>query len=216
MLETTTTSNEALQVLMRISDLLLYDDPELAEGVKKLTEHFRKEPESAVRVKILSLFGDFAAETSIDGIILIDEIITLLKLEKSPKVISQGLCSLHKIGQSQNIPPGHMNRAVSFAKNQLTSASHNVQRHALLVLGSFSQLADAEKETLELVGHYTDSQDARVRAQAFRAILTLSERGVVLMPTLYYRAVKSLHDDYECVRQEALELVYVLGIKHPE
>lgn len=97
----------------------------------------------------------------------------------------------------------------------LTSPSHNVQRHALLLLGAFTPLAEAERETLDLIGKYTDSQDSRVRAQAFRSILMMGHRNVTLTPSLYPRATGSLEDDYECVRREALQLVYELGIKHP-
>lgn len=107
-------------------------------------------------------------------------------------------------------------KIVNFAKSLLYAPSHNVQRHALLLLGAFSQLDDAEKDILDLVGQYTDSQDSRVRAQAFRSILMLGQRGVQLPPSLYPRAIKSLNDDYECVRKEALQLVYEIGIKHPE
>lgn len=96
----------------------------------------------------------------------------------------------------------------------LTSSSHNVQRHALLLLGAFT-LPNEDRETLDLVSKYTDSQDSRVRAQAFRSILMMGRRNVILNPSLYPRATSSLQDDYECVRREALQLVYELGIRHP-
>lgn len=56
-------SNDALQVLIKISDAMLFDESEFPEAIRKLVEHFRREPESAVRVKTLSLFGDLATET---------------------------------------------------------------------------------------------------------------------------------------------------------
>lgn len=36
------------------------------EIIKKLEEHFKRENESAVRVKILSLFGDIGCEPGVD------------------------------------------------------------------------------------------------------------------------------------------------------
>lgn len=132
------------------------------------------------------------------------------------QVISQGLQSLLKIGEYQRLPASILMRIVLFAKLQLTNASHNVQRHALLLLGAYLQLREAEKESLDLISKYTDSQDSRVRAQAFSAILMLGKRGVFLNPGLYSRAIQALKDDYECVRKEALQLVYELGAKHPE
>lgn len=145
-----------------------------------------------------------------------DEITLLLKGEKSPKVISQGLHSINKIGQSQQLPLPTLIRIVLFAKGQLTNVSHNVQRHALKLLGGYLPLRETEKESLELISRYTDSQDSRVRAQAFRSILTLAHRGADLPSRLYFSAVESLKDDYELVRKESLELVAEIGIKHSE
>lgn len=162
------------------------------------------------------MFGELAAEAFNDGTLLVDDVILLLKGETSPKVISQGLHSLFKIGDSQQLPLPTLMRIVLFAKLHLANASHNVQRHALQLLGSFLQLREAEKESLDLISRYTDSQDSRVRAQAFHSILVLGQRGAYLPPRLYFRAVEALKDDYECVRKKALQLVYELGIKHTE
>lgn len=121
-----------------------------------------------------------------------------------------------KIGEAQQFSAQILIRIVLFAKQQLSNASHNVQRHALLLLGAFLQLREAEKESLDLISRYTDSQDSRVRAQAFQSILMLGERGAYLPPNLYFRALDALKDDYECVRIKALHLVSTLGMKHPE
>ncbi|KAL9696900.1 hypothetical protein quinque_000341 [Culex quinquefasciatus] len=215
--DTAGNSNDALQVLIKISDAMLFDESEFPEAIRKLVEHFRREPESAVRVKTLSLFGDLAAETGIDCGVLIDEVIGLLKGETSAKVVSQGLYALERIGRACVLPSvACTNKMVFFAKSKLFSPSHNVQRHAILLLGRFVLVSDAEKESLELIGKYTDSADARVRAQAIRSMLTLGERGVNLPASMYARACGSLSDDYECVRKEALQLVYQLGVRHPE
>lgn len=217
LLETSRHSNDAIQILIQISDSFKNNaGDEVIDALRKLCEHFKREKESAVRVKLLALLGDFAMDASVDGVILVDEVVLLLKTETSPKVISQGLHSLYKIGEHQKLPASILIRIVLFAKQQLTNPSHNVQRHALLLLGAYLQLREAEKESLELISKYTDSQDSRVRAQAFRSILMLSKRGTFLPPRLYFRAVDSLKDDYECVRKEALQLVFEIGVQHPE
>ncbi|XP_055614496.1 integrator complex subunit 4-like, partial [Uranotaenia lowii] len=216
LLEDASNSNDALQILIKISDAMQFDESEFPEAVRKLVEHFQREPESAVRVKILALFGDLAAETGIDCPGLIDEVIGLLKQEPSAKVISQGLHTLARIGRAIVPSVAYINKMVFFAKSKLFSPSYNVQRHAILLLGLFVLVSDAEKESLELVGKYTDSSDARVRAQAFRSMLTLGERGVELPAALYARACRSLTDDYECVRKEALQMIFELGQRHPE
>lgn len=217
MLETATNSNCALQILIQISDGLANTQPdELTEVIRKLSIHFKNEKESAVRVKVLSIFGEFSNDSLIDGTILIDEIAQLMKIEQSPKVISQGIHSMYKIGENQLLPTPILIRIVMFAKMQLSNPSHNVQRHALLLIGAFLLLREADRESLELISKYTDSQDSRVRAQAFRSILMLGKRGTLLPPWLYSRAIDALKDDYECVRKEALQLIYELGLRHPE
>lgn len=122
---------------------------------------------------------------------------------------------MFKIGNHQTLSTQTLTKIVILAKLHLTSPSHNVQRHALLLLGAFS-LATEERETLDLVSKYTDSQDSRVRSQAFRSILMMGRRNIILTPSLYTRATSSLQDDYECVRREALQLVFELGIRHPD
>lgn len=240
LLETTTSSNDALQLLIQISDSLQYTDEDISESVAKLSEHYRRETQSAVRVKILSLFSEWCATSTgstsssttetasgggggggsgsinIDETILIDEICLLIKTETSAKVVAQGLHSLYKIGAHTTLATAVLAKIDAVAKGHLLSYSHNIQKHALLLLGAFTPLADAERETMQLVGKYTDSQDSRVRAQAFRSILTLGKRGAQLAPSLYVRATKALTDDYECVRKEALQLVFELGVRHPE
>lgn len=124
--------------------------------------------------------------------------------------------SLYKIGQNQILAVTVISKMVNFSKSQLVSHSHNIQRNALLLLGAFAPIGENSPNSLDMVGKYTDSQDSRVRAQAFRSILTLGARGEILPPSLYSRAVNSLNDDYECVRKEALQLVHELGLKHAE
>lgn len=53
LLEKTTNSNESLQILTQISDSLSNSNPEDAvDSIRKLCDHFKREKESAVRVKV--------------------------------------------------------------------------------------------------------------------------------------------------------------------
>lgn len=207
-------SNDALQILIEMSDTQEYEEGDIFDAVKILSIHFRIEKESAVRVKILFLFSDFAAVLAPEGCFIIDEILNLLKNETSSKVVSQGLRSLHCIGKltSETLPIAYCTKFTDFAKAKLSSPSHNVQRHSILLIGAFS----SDKELLDLISKYTDSQDARVRAQAISSIMSMGKRSVELSPSLYHRAENSLKDDYECVRKEALELICEIGNRHPE
>lgn len=58
MLSKCKSSNEALQLLLRVSETTSIQQPDIPEAINKLSAHLAVEKESAVRVKILSLFGD--------------------------------------------------------------------------------------------------------------------------------------------------------------
>lgn len=74
-----------------MSDSFEFETADLLEAVKKLSDHFKSEPESAVRVKILSLLSDIGHEPGADVITIIDETIGLLKNDYSHKVMAQGM-----------------------------------------------------------------------------------------------------------------------------
>lgn len=155
----------------------------------------------------------------IDVNLLLEEILILIKSEESSKVINQAFTSLLRIGQSpqlEKIPPAILNKIVEFAKLKLTSINHNVQRHAIQLIGAFADKEDSEKELLTLISCYMDSSDARTRAQAINSILCMGSRNINLPPSLYSRAEKALKDDYECGRKEALQLIFELSQRHPE
>lgn len=215
-LENCSSSNETLQVLAEISDC--QNDEVNTEAIRFLASLFRKEKDF-VRVKILYLFSDFVTEHGADACVLIEEILMLVKSEESSKVIVKGFTSLFRIGQSvqqEKIPQLLLNKILDFAKLKLTSTNHNVQRHAIQLIGAFTSKEDAEKELMTLISHYMDSADARTRAQAINSLLCMGTRSIELPPTLYLRAEKALKDDYECGRKEALQLIFELSQRHPE
>lgn len=214
-MESSTSSNETLQILAEISDSPNFYDfsPDV---VKFLISMFRKEKDF-VRVKILYLLSDFVSDHGIDACGLLEDILILVKSEESSKVICQSFTSMLRIGQSgQHIPATHFNKIIDFAKLKLTSTNHNVQRNAIRVIGAFASKEDSEKELMALISHYMDSPDARTRAQAINSILCMGKRSIDLSQALYSRVEKNLKDDYECVRREALQLTFEISQQHPE
>jgi len=214
-LESSSSSNETLQILTEISDSPNFNDFTL-ETVKFLVNMFRKEKDF-IRVKILYLMSDFAIDHAIDACSLLEDILILMKSEESSKVICQSFNSVFNIGQSgQVISQAIYLRIIEFAKQKLSSTNYNVQRHAIKIIGAFASKEDAEKDLMLLVSHYMDSPDARTRAQAINSILCMGNRAIQLSQSLYSRVEKHLKDDYECVRKEALQLVFEISQRHPE
>ncbi|XP_075984827.1 integrator complex subunit 4 [Anticarsia gemmatalis] len=227
LLEKCKSSDEALQLLLRISDCLQFQESDVEEAIKKLSEHFQSEEESVVRVKILWLFCDIGLECPGANLTnLIDETIHLIKNETSHKVIAQGIATLLKLGSKLSEDKILMMRLVSVAKDNLKDTSHQVKCRCLQLISELypiypesertSDMSTEADAVVKLLGDYSHAEDARVRCGAFQALLTMHERGQNLSANLYDLVCLALSDDYEIVREVALKLVWVLGNKYPE
>jgi integrator complex subunit 4 len=165
----------------------------------------------------LYLLSDFVLEHDIDASAVLEDILIMIKSEESSKVICQAFNSMLQIGHfCQQINQTLYNKMIDYAKQKLSSTNHNVQRHALSIIGPFASKEDAESELMMLVSYYMDSPDARTRAQAINSLLCMGKRSIELSQTLYSRVEKNLKDDYECVRREALQLTFEISQRHPE
>ncbi|XP_063238689.1 integrator complex subunit 4 isoform X6 [Bacillus rossius redtenbacheri] len=206
-----------------MSDSLRFQEDDMASVVKKLCEHFHQESEAAVRTKMLALLGSISQERGAEPQSIMDDIVQLLKKEESHKVIAQGMSSLLRIGKLLSGNTAVHQKLVTVAKQYLTDTSHVVKCRCLELLGDLLPVAGASvsdlaatQVTLHLVGDYGHCDEPRVRAAAFKAMVTLHERGLKLDAVIYSEVCAALRDDYEIVRQEALKLVWVLGQTYPD
>lgn len=216
-LESCKSSNEALHTLLRLSDAREYDPSDIPEAVKKLSDHFKSEPEPAVRVVILWLLSNIGHESKADIVSIIDETILLLKNERSHRVIAQGINTILKLGKLVSDNAALYQKLLEIAKNYLKDVSHAVKSKCLEVIGMCGPVSGPEAENiLHLVGSYFNIEGARVRSQAFSTVIMLHERGMKLNPDIYINVCNALKDDYEVVRSVALKLVWLLGNASPE
>lgn len=103
-LEKCKSGNDALQLLVRISDAIACITPEdVPIAVKKLAERFSVETEAAVRTKIFWVFAELGEVTpdTAEKANIVNETAELLKNEESHRVKSQGLATLLKLGEYQ-------------------------------------------------------------------------------------------------------------------
>ncbi|KAG5874600.1 hypothetical protein JTB14_032997 [Gonioctena quinquepunctata] len=217
-LEDCKNSGEALKLLLQISEIDL-DISELVEAVKKLSDHFRGESESTIRVKILSLLSDIGHVNNAEVVTIIDETISMLKTDKSHKVIAQGMNTILKLGKlvTDSAVAFHQ-KLVDVAKTYLKDTSHAVKRKCLEIIGVHSPLCrgDETEKLVHLISSYFSNDDARVRCQAFLTIVTLHERNFKINPNIYVDVCEALKDDYEIVRHVVLKLIWLLGNTYPE
>nr|XP_023015747.1 integrator complex subunit 4 [Leptinotarsa decemlineata] len=218
LLEECKDSGETLKIILQISETDLKVS-EIAEAIKKLSDHFKGECESTVRVKILSLLCDVGHINNSEVATIIDETISLIKTDKSHKVVAQGMNSILKLGKlvPDNATAFHQ-KLVDVAKTYLKDTSHAVKRKCLEIIGVHSPLCTDEgtEKLIHLISSYFNNDDARVRCQAFLTIVALHERGFKINPIIYVDVCEALKDDYEIVRHVVLKLIWLLGISYPE
>lgn len=220
------TNNNNLQLLLLISEKFRFQEKDIPDlnVVNKLSEHFRKEKESAVRVLILSILADVGTMHNVNSQlvqVLIDEIIDLLMNETSHKVLSQGLATLLSLGKllPTNIPLRL--RLIQQAKEHLIDTSPSVKCRCFDIFGELLPIDTPDDNTiqtqiLKLLGEYIHNENARTRSCAFKNMLTLHHRGLKLDPSIYAEVCVALKDDYEDVRAVALKLIWLLGTSYPQ
>lgn len=201
-------------------------EAESVEGVVRiLLEHYYKENDNSVRLKIASLLGLLSQTVGFTPDSIVDDVIGTLQNEKSHQVLAQLLDTLLVIG---NKLPENLSlriRLVDEAFKYLTDTSHGVRNKCLQLIGCLGSVDKsvtkepeglAAKDVQKIIGDYFADQDPRVRTAAIKAMLQLHERGLKLQQTIYSQACKLLSDDYEQVRSAAVQLTWVLSQLYPE
>ncbi|XP_067889163.1 integrator complex subunit 4 isoform X1 [Heterodontus francisci] len=219
-----TNPTEALQYLLQFAKKPV--EAESVEGVVRiLLDHYYKENESSVRLKIASLIGLLSKTSGFVADCIIDDVIVALNNEKSHHVLAQLLDTILVIGiqLQDNLPLSF--RLVEIGCKHLADTSHVVRNKCLQLigcLGSLDKPAVKELENLtardvqKIISDSFTDQDPRVRTAAMKAMLQLHERGMKLQQIIYCQACKALSDDYEQVRSVAVQLVWVLSQLYPD
>ncbi|XP_072333545.1 integrator complex subunit 4 isoform X2 [Scyliorhinus torazame] len=219
-----TNSTEALQYLLQFAKKPV--EAESVEGVVRiLLDHYYKENESSVRLKIASLIGLLSKTSGFAVDCIIDDVIIALNNEKSHHVLAQLLDTILVIGiqLQDNLPLSF--RLVEIGCKHLADTSHMVRNKCLQLIGCLGSLDKpvmkelenlAARDVQKIISDSFTDQDPRVRTAAMKAMLQLHERGMKLQQIIYCQACKALSDDYEQVRSVAVQLVWVLSQLYPD
>ncbi|XP_072849578.2 integrator complex subunit 4 [Pogona vitticeps] len=219
-----TSPADALQYLLQFARKPV--EAESVEGVVRiLLEHYYKENDPSVRLKVASLLGLLSKTSGFSPDCILDDVVNTLQNEKSHQVLAQLLDTLLVIGKKlQDVLAVRM-RLVDVACKHLTDSSHGVRNKCLLLIGCLGTVEkgvvkEAEgqppKDVQKIIGDHFNDQDPRVRTAAIKAMLQLHERGLKLQQNIYNQACKLLTDDYEQVRSAAVQLTWVLSQLYPE
>ncbi|XP_059819622.1 integrator complex subunit 4 isoform X1 [Hypanus sabinus] len=214
-----TSPTEALQYLLQFAKKPV--EAESVEGVVRiLLDHYYKENESSVRLKIASLIGLLSKTPGFLSDCIVEDVIIALNNEKSHHVLAQLLDTTLVIGTQlqDNLPLSF--RLVEIGCKHLADTSHVVRNKCLQLIGCLGPLERqgvkemenvAARDVQKIISESFTDQDPRVRTAAMKATLQLHERGMKLQQTIYSQACKALTDDYEQVRSVAVQLVWVIS-----
>uniref|UniRef100_A0A672PW21 Integrator complex subunit 4 n=1 Tax=Sinocyclocheilus grahami TaxID=75366 RepID=A0A672PW21_SINGR len=225
-----TSPTDALQYLLHFARKPV--EAESVEGVVRiLLEHYYKESDNSVRLKIASLLGLLSKTQGFAPDCIVDDAINTLNNEKSHQVLAQLLGTLLIIGTQLPDKIAVIQRLIDVACKHLSSTYFGVRNKCLQLLGCLgtvdkplSKETDAGpgaqtshvRDVQSVISDYFQDQDPRVRTAAIKAMLQLHERGMKIQQTIYNQACKLLSDDYEQVRSAAVQMVWVLSQLYPE
>ncbi|XP_071398390.1 integrator complex subunit 4 isoform X2 [Centroberyx affinis] len=224
-----TNSTDALQYLLQFARKPV--EAESVEGVVRiLLEHYYKETDNSVRLKIASLLGLLSKTQGFSPDCIVDDAINTLNNEKSHQVLAQLLDTLLVIGTQLPESPAVRQRLIEMACKHLSDTYFGVRNKCLQLLGCLGTVdtpltKDNEglgtstggvRDVQSVISDYFGDQDPRVRTAAIKAMLQLHERGMKIYQIIYDQACRLLSDDYEQVRSAAVQMVWVLSQLYPE
>ncbi|XP_072316245.1 integrator complex subunit 4 isoform X2 [Eucyclogobius newberryi] len=218
-------STDALQYLLQFARRSV--EAESVEGVIRiLLEHYYKETDSSVRLKIASLIGLLSKTPGFRPDCIVEDTINTLNNEKSHQVLAQLLHSLLLIGSQLVDTPSVRQRLVHVSCQHLSDTYFGVRNNCLQLLGCVgltscdppldNVAATGLKDVQNIISDYFGDQDPRVRTAALKAMLQLHDRGMTIQQDIYEQACRLLSDDYEQVRSAAVQMVWVLSQLYPE
>lgn len=223
-----TNSTDALQYLLQFARKPV--ETESVEGVVRiLLEHYYKETDNSVRLKIASLLGLLSKTQGFTPDCIVDDAISTLSNEKSHQVLAQLLDTLLVIGTQLPESPAVRQRLIEVACKHLSDTYFGVRNKCLQLLGCLGMVdtplskdeglgapLGGVRDVQNIISDYFGDQDPRVRTAALKAMLQLHERGMKIHDIIYDQACRLLSDDYEQVRSAAVQMVWVLSQLYPE
>ncbi|XP_053278025.1 integrator complex subunit 4 [Pleuronectes platessa] len=226
-----TNSTDALQYLLQFARKPV--EVESVEGVVRiLLEHYYKETDNSVRLKIASLLSLLSKTQGFIPDCIVDDAINTLTNEKSHQVLAQLLDTLLVIGTQLPESPTVRQRLIEVACKHLSDTYFGVRNKCLQLLGclgtvdtplskdsegpSTSIAPGAVRDVQSIISDYFGDQESRVRTAALKAMLQLHERGMKIHQIIYEQACRLLSDDYEQVRSAAVQMVWVLSHLYSE
>ncbi|CAB1348848.1 unnamed protein product [Coregonus sp. 'balchen'] len=211
---------DALQYLLHFARSSV--EAESVEGVVRiLLEHYYKEQDNSVRLKIASLIGLLSKTQNFNPETILDDTLNTFNTEKSHQILAQLLDTLLVIGTQLPESPTVRHRLIEVACKHLSDTYFGVRNKCLQLLGCLCNVdtplnKDGQglvpavigggapgvsggvcvRDAQSVISDYFADQDPRVRTAAIKAMLQLHERGLKIQQTIYDQQVRLVDDSF--------------------
>ncbi|KAK7078719.1 Integrator complex subunit 4 [Halocaridina rubra] len=151
--------------------------------------------------------------------LVFDEVMNLGRRATCKRVMAQLVNSACALSQCPPVDTKYQDQVIQFALSQLQDTNHHlIKIRCLEALGVLcpSDSGRVQTSIVKTLTEHTTNQDCRARRAAIEALLQVHEKGVKLSEEMYHILCKALKDDYQCVREAALNLIKVVADSDPE
>ncbi|CAF3427655.1 unnamed protein product [Rotaria socialis] len=216
-LKTLKTLREYNEILAELTDRLILYRNCIDDCAAILVQHLLDATDPLIQTAFLNTLKIVEQQYPTSSIKHSNELLNLGKQTKSIKVASALLSYFSILPMSS---PVDKNALARFAIQYSTNTHVRIQLCAFKLLSTLGRVSDLEaslktsiiNKLLQAIEH----DDARVRAEALRAMVDLFKCKVGLNSSYYSSFVECLQDYYAEVRLAACEALFLLGINTPD
>ncbi|CAF3330674.1 unnamed protein product [Rotaria socialis] len=216
-LKTLKTLREYNEILAELTDRLVLYRNCIDDCAAILVQHLLDATDPLIQTAFLNTLKIVEQQYPTSSIKHSNELLNLGKQTKSIKVASALLSYFSILPMSS---PVDKNALARFAIQYSTNTHVRIQLCAFKLLSTLGRVSDLEaslktsiiNKLLQAIEH----DDARVRAEALRAMVDLFKCKVGLNSSYYSSFVECLQDYYAEVRLAACEALFLLGINTPD
>lgn len=229
------TRTRALKLLInRLADLASSERESLLKIARK---NVYSEGDKGVKILLIQILQNALEATTVDGRGVVEDLLNQLQADSTEVRVQvyDAIAYIIKIGRLQRNSNSDINTIRALITTSIAELSDRHHRVRSAVLQLVSQLApllrtsDVQTNASEgkqagysqhdiqvIISNYVTDPEPRVRKNALKALLGLHREGFKIGLVMYDVAILAILDDYQEVRMEGLDLIFILSRLYPD
>ncbi|CAO3565806.1 unnamed protein product [Mortierella alpina] len=223
---------KALKLLLnRLSDLSEEDRTKLVGNARK---KLYCEGDKGAKILLIQVLQNALEATRIDGRGVVEDLLNQLQADSTEVRVQvyDAISYIIKIGRLPRNSTSDINTIRALITTSIADLKDRHHRIRSAVLQLISRLAPllnmtgaaalssqqgySRHDIQVIISNYATDPEPRVRKSALKALLELHRQGFRLALVMYDVCILALIDDYQEVRMEGLDLIYILSGLYPE